>query len=155
MPPLNQSQIDVLTTEIWGGRVDRATATLPQTAAGTLFTITGGRVLINMILGEVTTIIQAQANNTKLKVVPTVGSTVDLCAVKDITGLEARGFLLLDGVAATALAQANAGAIRTPTTSVVVPIGALQLDCAASNTGSIKWSCWWTPCDDGALLVAA
>jgi hypothetical protein len=155
MPSLNQSQVDVLATDIWGQRVDRATATLPQTAAGTIFTITGGRVVINMLLGEVTTVIQTQTNNTKLKVAPTVGSTVDLCATKDITALEARGLLVLDGVAATALLQANAGAIRCPTTSVVIPIGALQLDCGASNTGSIKWSIWWHPFDDGALLVAA
>lgn len=155
MPNLNQSQIDVLATDLWGARLDRATATLPQSVAAAIFTITGGRVIINLILGEVTTIIQAQANNTKLKSVPTAGSTVDLCATKDITGLEVGGKLVVPGTAATALTQANAGAIIAQTTSVVCAIGAIHLDCSASNTGAIKWSIWWTPFDDGALIVVA
>lgn len=151
----NQSQRDAAAMFRLGARVDRATATLPQTAAGTIFTISGGRVMIAMILGEVTTVIQTQANNTKVKLVPTAGSTVDLCAVKDITALEVGGKLVVPGVAATALTQANAGAIIAQTTPVVCAIGNLQLDCAASNTGSIKWSLWYVPVDDGALIVAA
>src|SRR2546423_15412209 len=116
MPPLNQSQIDVLAIDLWGAKVDRATATLPQTTAAAIFTITGGRVCINLIVGEVTVVIQTQANNTKLKSVPTTGSTVDLCAVKDITALEVGGKLVVDGVAATALIQAHARAARVATT---------------------------------------
>lgn len=151
----NQSQRDAASLFRLGARVDRATAALPQTAAGTLFTISGGRVMFSLILGEVTTIIQTQANNTKLKLVPTAGSTVDLCAVKDITALEVGGKLVPPGVAATALTQANAGAIIAQTTPIICAIGNLQLDCAASNTGAIKWSVWYVPIDDGALVVAA
>lgn len=151
----NQSQRDAASMFRLGARVDRATATLPQTAAGTIFTISGGRVLASLILGEATVAVQAQANNTKLKLAPTTGSTVDLCAVKDITGLEIGGKLIVPGVAATALTQANAGAIIAQTTPVILAIGNLQLDCAASNTGSLKWSIWYVPIDDGALVVAA
>jgi hypothetical protein len=151
----NQSQRDAASMFRLGARVDRATATLPQTAAGTIFTISGGRVMISMILGEVTVVIQTQLNNTKLKLVPTVGSTVDLCAVKDITALEVGGKLVVNGVAATALTQANAGAIIAETVPVICAVGNLQLDCSASNTGSIKWSLWYVPVDDGALVVAA
>src|SRR5712692_8741697 len=128
MPSLNQSQMDVLATDIWGARLDRATATLPQSTAAAIFTITGGRVIVNMILGEVTTVIQAQVNNTKHKSVPTVGSTVDLCATVDINALEAGGKLVVPGIAATALTKANAGAIISQTTSVICAIGAIHLD---------------------------
>lgn len=151
----NQSQRDAAAMFRLGARVDRATAALPQTAAGTIFVISGGRVLISLIIGEATVVIQTQLNNTKLKLVPTVGSTVDLCAVKDITALEVGGKLVVNGVAATALVQANAGAIIAETVPVVCAVGNLQLDCAASNTGSIKWSLWYVPVDDGALVVAA
>lgn len=152
---LNQSQTESLTQFHFGIRVDRVTATLPQSVAGAIFTVSGGRVIVNMILGEVTTIIQAQTNNTKVKSVPTAGSTVDLCAVKDITALEVGGKLVVNGVAATALTQANAGAIIAETVPVVVAAGSIQLDCAASNTGSIKWSIFYVPFDDGAFIIAA
>ena len=54
----------------------------------------GGRVIVNMLLGEVTTVIQTQANNTKLIAHPTSGSDVDLCAVSDIAALEVGGLLV-------------------------------------------------------------
>ena len=73
---------------VLGVRVDRATAALPQTAAAAIFTVTGGRVAIMGILGEVTTAIQNQANNTKLTANPTVGTSVDLCAVLSIANDE-------------------------------------------------------------------
>lgn len=152
---LNQSQIEALSQFHFGIRVDRATATLPQSVAAAIFTVTGGRVIVNMILGEVTTIVQAQTNNAKVKAVPTAGSTVDLCATKDITGLEVGGKLVVNGTAATALTQANAGAIIAQTVPVVVAAGAIHLDCSASNTGSMKWSIWFVPFDDGAFVVAA
>lgn len=151
----NQSQRDAAAMFRLGARVDRVTATLPQTAAAAIFTISGGRVLITQILGEVTTVIQTQLNNTKVKSVPTTGSTVDLCAVKDITALEVGGKLVVPGVAATALTQANAGAIIAQTTPVICAIGAIHLDCSASSSGSCKWSVWYVPVDDGALIVAA
>jgi hypothetical protein len=75
--------------------------------------------------------------------------------VKDITALEAGGLLVVNGVAATALTQANAGAIIAETVPVVVAAGAIHLDCAASNTGSVKWSIWYVPFDDGAYITAA
>lgn len=141
-----------------GIKVDKATAVLPQTTAGTLFTVTGGRVLMTSILGEVTTAIQAQANATKLKSVPTTGTTVDLCATKDITGLEIGGFLsLVPDLDATpfsvALDQQNAGAIVLQGVGIILPIGTLKLDCAASNTGSVKWSMTYIPYDDGGSVA--
>ena len=155
MPNLNQSQVDVLSTDLWGVRTDRATAALPASTHAPIFTITGGRVIVNMILGKVTTIIQTQTCNTKVTSYPTTGTNVDLCTVTDITALEVGGMLAVPAVASTALTKANAGAIICPAGAFVVPIGALHLDCGATNTGSIQWSCWWTPFDDGALLVAA
>lgn len=135
-----------------GQKVDKATAALPQTAAGTLYTVTGGRILLTGIVGEVTTVIQTQANNTKLKSVPTVGTTVDLCAVLDISAKEVGTLFGITGLFSDALVGANAGAGVLPRNPVVVPIGTIKLDCAASNTGSVKWSLTYVALDDGATV---
>jgi hypothetical protein len=151
----NQSQRDAAAMFRLGARVDRATAALPQTAAGTIFTISGGRVLFSLIVGEVTVVIQTQANNTKLKLVPTTGSTVDLCAVKDITALEVGGKLVVNGTAATALVQANAGAIIAETVPVICAIGTCSSIAPRATPAPSNGQSGTSPIDDGALVVAA
>jgi hypothetical protein len=147
---------------LFGLKVSKATAALPQTTVGNLFTISGGRVLVTGILGEVTTAIQAQANAIKLISNPTTGSSVDLCATVDINALEAGGFLFLTpDLDATpfsvALGKQNAGAATFGFANVglVIPVGAIELSTAASNTGSVKWDLTYVPLDDGAAVAAA
>ena len=41
------------------------------------------------------------------------------------------------------------------TTGVIVNEGTIDLDCAASNTGSVKWTVLYYPIDEGAAIVAA
>lgn len=138
-----------------GLRVDRATATLPQTTAAAIFTVSGGRVAITGIVGEVTTVIQTQANDTKLTANPTTGTSVDLCAALNITADEAGCLYGIDGTVANALVGANAGYCPLPAMPLVVNEGTIDLDCAASNTGSVKWSIWYFPLDLGAEVTAA
>ncbi len=137
-----------------GVMVERAAAALPQSTQGALFTITGGRILITELIGEVTTIIQTQADNTKIVSNPTVGGDIDLCAVLDITG-DAVGTLY--GITGTfANAMIGAGAAKpAQATAVVVPAGSLDLNCAASNTGAVKWKMWYMPLDPNVRVVAA
>jgi hypothetical protein len=135
--------------------VNRATAALPQTAAAAIFNITGGRVLITSIVGEVTTIIQTQTNNTKLTANPTTGTSVDMCAVLNISADEVGCLYGITGVPADALIGTNAGLTRIPDRGLVVNVGSIDLDCAASNTGSVKWSCTYVPIDNGAAVAAA
>ena len=155
MPSLNQSQLEALTPFTVGRRVDRATATLPQTTASAIFTISGGRVLMLGIVGEVTTAIQNQANNTKLVANPTAGTDVDVCAVLSTANKEAGTLFGITGLFSDALVGANAGATVWPRNPVILPIGTLDLSCAASNTGSVKWSLYYVPLDDGAIVTAA
>lgn len=138
----------------YGLQVLRATATLPQSAAGSLFAITGGRILLTSIVGEVTTVIQTQANNTKLQSVPTTGTTVDLCAVLDISAKEVGALFGITGLFSDAMVGPNAGATVIPRNPVVVPIGNIKLNCAASNTGSVKWALTYVPLDAGASVAA-
>ncbi|NUS24428.1 MAG: hypothetical protein HOV92_09415 [Streptomyces sp.] len=148
-------QGDQTRTILLGSKVDRATAALPQTTQSALFTVAGGRVIITSIVGEVTTVIQTQANNTKIVSNPTTGTDVDLCAVLDITADQVGCLYGITGLFSDAMVGANAGATVLPRNPVVVAAGTIDLSCAASNTGSVKWSVTYIPLDNGASVTAA
>lgn len=138
---------------------ERPTAALPQTADGALFRITGGKVRVLGIYGEVTTVIQTQANATKLKHNPSgTGSDVDLCATLDITADAVRTVYSIVGVLATAMKSTTLGVVvpadNIPAPGLVLDPGDIELDCAASNTGSVKWTLEWVPVDAGANVAA-
>ena len=140
-----------------GYKVDRVTSNLPASTDLTLFTVSGGRIIVTSILGEVTTIIQAQACAVKLKSVPTTGTAKDISGTFDINAMEVGGLLSLDGTAlSTALSGTNAGAaLATKAVGIFVPIGSIKLNTAATNTGQVKWSITYIPYDDLATVVAA
>ncbi len=139
---------------------ERPAAALPQTAAGTLFNITGGKVRILGIYGEVTTVIQTQANATKLQFVSTTpGATTDLCGTLDITAKAVGSVFSITGTLATAM-KVTTNNMVVPADDLAAPglvlgAGAIKLNCAASNTGATKWTVLWVPIDSGANLAAA
>ena len=141
-----------------GMKTERATAALPQTAAGALFTVTGGRLLLTGIIGEVTTVIQTQADNTKLTFDPTdAGATQDLCAVLDITADAVGTMYSITGTPATAMQDGLnfLSPNKVLAQAVILKPGSILLDCAASNTGAVKWTAFWVPIDATARLAAA
>lgn len=140
---------------ILGARVERADASLPQTTAEALFTVIGGKVQITGIVGTVGTVIQTQANNTKLTANPTTGTSVDICAVLSITADEAGTLYSITGTLTDALVGTTAGAVASQAKGVIVNAGTIDLDCAASNTGTIAWTIFYVPLDDGAYIEAA
>ena len=149
-------QGDQLRTLLLGTKVDRAAANLPQTATGALFTVTGGRVLITSIVGEVTTNVQAQANAVKLVATPSgSGAVNDLSGTVDINGLAAGGLLGATGLAGDALVKSTGGGVSNLRNPVVIAAGAIGLNAAASNTGQVKWSLTYLPLDNGASVAAA
>lgn len=151
---VNNTQLRALAL---GRKVDRTTSSLPATTDLTLFTITGGRIIVTSVVGEVTTAIQAQACAVKLKSVPTTGTAKDISGTLDVNAFEVGALISLDGTAlTTALSGGNAGAaLATTRGGVVVPIGALKVNTAATNTGSVKWSITYIPYDDGSTVAAA
>jgi hypothetical protein len=141
-----------------GRVVERATAALPQSTAGALFTISTGRVIVTSIIGEVTTVIQTQADATKLTFDPTdAGATQDLCATTDITADAVGTMYSITGTPATVLQDALN--FLPPNKMLAQPLilkpGSVLLDCAASNTGSVKWTLAYWPLDTGASVAAA
>lgn len=145
-----------LRTLLLGTKVDRATGTLPASTTGSLFTVTGGRVLVTSIVGRVTTGIQAQANAIKLVATPSgSGAVNDLSGTVESNGLAAGGLLSITGLAGDAMVKSTGGGVSTLRNSVIVAAGAIGLNTAATNTGSVEWSLTYIPLDDGASVAAA
>ena len=134
--------------------VTRASAALPASTAGALFTVTG-KILVVDIIGEVTTIIQTQANATKLIANPTVGADVDLCATNDISADAVGSHYNITGTLANAMVNTAGGAGVAQAGRVIVKAGTIDLSCAATNTGAIKWTLHWIPIEEDADVVAA
>ena len=137
----------------YGTTVQRAASNLAQSGNLTLFTVTGGRVLLTTIVGEVTTAIQAQADAVKLQSVSTTGSiTTDLCATVDVNGAAVGNLFGMTGTAATA---AVLGSAVPQLNEVIMQPGVIRMNAAASNTGQMKWTVTYIPLDDGAVLTAS
>lgn len=147
------TQIDALDKKL-PQTVERLTANLPQSTAGALFTVAGGKVRVLSIVGEVTTVIQTQANATKLVANPTVGADVDLCATVEITADAVGTMYNITGTLANAMVATTSGAFAAQAGEVIVAAGTIDLNCAASNTGQIQWTLQYIPLDDGATIVA-
>lgn len=140
---------------LFGTKVDRATQTIPQTAQAALFTVSGGRILLTSLIGEVTTAIGAVATTLTIVGNPTTGTDVNIGTATAITSKEVGSLVGLAGTVGTALNVQSAGAGAVPTSGVVVPIGTLDWLTSASTTGAIKWSLTYVPLDDGASVTAA
>lgn len=136
--------------------VERATGALAQTGDLALFTITGGRIVLVALVGEVTTVIQNQANATLIKLNPTAtGADQDLCAALDIANDAVGTQYTITGTVADALVDdllIGNGVLASP---LVLSEGDIELECAASNTGAVQWSIIYAPLDSDATVAAA
>jgi hypothetical protein len=141
-----------------GVRVDRATAALPQSATGSIFTVSGGRIVLTSLVGEVTTVLGAVATTLAVVATPTVGAATTLASATAVTSDAVGDWLTLPATLGSALVHtAVAGAVALPSLSlgILVAVGSIQLTASASDTGSVKWSMTYVPFDDGATVVAA
>lgn len=138
-----------------GQKVARAAALLPQTAQTDYFTVSGGKVLILGILGEVTVALGATATNAKLVHNPTAAGVADtdLCAVAAVASDPVGTQYGVTGVPADALQK---GAfVPLPQRTLVLQPGTIALNTSASNTGQTKWTVFYLPLDSGARVIAA
>lgn len=146
--------------EQFGGRqgehyvTTRPTATLPATTATPYFTCTG-KVKIYNIIGEVTTVVQAQANAIKLIANPTVGADVDLCATVESNAAAVGSLFTITGTLANAMIKTVSAVVPAQASPVIVTAGTIDLSTAATNTGATKWTVVWEPVDQGAAVLVA
>ena len=140
--------------------VAKAANTSPLVTGSTvnLFTITGGRILLVALVGEVTTIIQAQATVVQFISTPSAGSVINLSGnTTDLTGLEVGGRITLGNppAAATQVVKTNAGYTNLPNQKSIVPVGTIGVTYGAASTGALKYELVYIPYDAAAVVVAA
>ncbi len=148
--------------DIWLGRrqlgqtTERATETLIGDTHD-IFTITGGRILVTQILGQVT-IAVATASSIQLIANPAaaLGTTRAMCALLLVNGYQVGDLLGITGVNTDPMIPpAASGTVEAQTMGVIVQIGAIELLCNLIGAGSIRWTLKWVPIDEGAAVVAA
>ena len=134
--------------------VERATATLPQGVAHALFTITGGRITVKALVGEVTGAIENLANNTKIKLNPTAtGLDQDLCATLDIANDAVGELYAITGTVGDAMVSDLLIGNGTLASPLVLSAGLIELDCGANNGGSVKWDIIYVALDTNATVA--
>jgi hypothetical protein len=160
MPIYTQDKRNAQADVTWGLRVDRAAA-LVTAATVNLFTIVGGRVLLTGLLGEISVAIAATATTlqiTSLRTdVTTPVATVLCIASADIQSMApGRMFTLPAAVGSALTISVGSSAALMNAVRYVLPVGGLRLvGSAAPATGTVKWSVWYWPIDDGAYMAAA
>lgn len=142
-----------------GIKVSKAANASPLATGGVnLFTITGGRILLTALYGEVTTVIQSQSTTVQLVSTPTtLGSAVNLSSTGlDINALQVGGHITLPATpaAATALISGNGGYIDLSAARLMVPPGIISVNYGAASTGAIEWDLIYVPYDAGATVAA-
>lgn len=138
-------------SSLYGLRAERAAAVLPATGNQTLFTITGGRIIITGLIGEFTVAASATATNLKVTAVGGGGGTTDLAADAAVASLPVGALFSPSTVGAAA----QIGAAVTQNNEVVVGPGSLRATTSATNTGAVKWTLTYIPLDDGATVTVA
>jgi hypothetical protein len=142
---------------ILGQTVNRAAALQPQTTQAAIFTVTGGKVLVTSLIGEVVVATPATANTLKITGNPTSGTDVDWTSATSTASKEAGAIITPAVTAGGALVVANAGGGNAVApTGYVAQIGTIDLVTSGSAaTGTIKWTLTYVPIDSGAAVAAA
>lgn len=135
---------------------------LPATTTGQLFRVKGGRVLVRGLLGQVTTVIQTQACNTKVSskaldaASAAIGTAVDISANVDITAQQVGGLHFVEGDGTAGVLSTAGGALIGANSGMwIAPQGEIYVTTGATNTGAMKWDIWYQPLDAGAYVEAA
>lgn len=139
-------------------RVDVPTQDLPQTGAYDLFTVSGGRVFVKMLLGQVTEVIETQTNNLSIRFTPVGGSVADIASDLDSSADAAGTHYHVEGDGTALIATTTVQFAKVPVGALggfIVGPGTIDLEASASNTGQVRWTLWYLPLDPGAKVVRA
>ena len=156
MPIYEQSQLENIAAIRWGIRVEAAAALVTGTPGRTIFTVSGGNVLLTGFYGEVIVVFPAGACTLSLVHTPTAGTPTTIASgVTDIASAAAGQML--------ALPATLAGGLTMTATSYGVPLervryvlrpGVMSIfGSIAPGTGTIGWSLFYVPIDYGAYVT--
>lgn len=155
--PAQNTQIRNATTGFMTTRASTATGNTPLAAsATTIFTVTGGRILVISLVGQVTTVIQGQATTVQFISTPTGGGTaVNLSnATGDLNGKEVGATVTLATTLGGTAVVNNAGATVVAEPRFLVPPGAISVTMGAASTGALKYELIWVAYDAAATVTA-
>lgn len=141
-------------------KVSRGALALPQTTTEQLFRVYGGRVLVRLLLGEVTTVIEGTDPVLKVSVSSLTdagalqGTAYDIASTLDISSDEVGTLYAVEGDG-TALISGNqvSASVEAFGMGFVMKQGQIYITTGASKTGAIKWDLWYQPLDNGAYVV--
>jgi hypothetical protein len=153
---------DRLSDIVVGCRVDRAAAVLA--GAQTLFTVSGGNILLTAFYGEIMTAIDAVANRLTLTydVDISANASVYVDTVLGSIGADIQSFI----VGRMIYLPAAAGALTNTLASGACPVDIAPMEIlppghfdltsnGTTTTGTIRWSMWYVPLEAGAFVVAS
>lgn len=140
------------------GQVTERLTFLPAT--GSLFTVSGGRILVTSIVGELTAACDANATLSRLTATPTggTGTARDICTPLNIASYAIGDLLGITGIPIDAmLPAATGGTIPGQTVGVVVKAGTIDLNVAVAGQvlGRVRWTLHWIPLDAAASVAPA
>jgi len=132
------------------------------TTGGTIaniFTITGGPILVESLVGEFTAAVSANACTLQLTMDPTAGADTAMCATVDIVSAAINSWVYLDGTIA------SPAVIAVPATALplgigmdiplILPPGTIDMTLGNSNptTGAITWYMRYKPLKSGVTVT--
>lgn len=147
---------------VMGFRSTESTKTVPQNSTQTIFTVSGGRILIAVLYGTVTTVIGGTTPAAKYVATPTTGTANDMCTALTITTDEVGMMWQLPVAVGSALIGAastgKSGSVSGTggfSGQIVAP-GTIGFNVSASDaTGAVTHVLYYVPLDDAARVVAS
>ena len=142
-----------------GLKVVKSAASCAATADVSLFTISGGKVLLLGLVGICDGAMEAAATTVLVKTTPTGGTVTPLSVASGSLSAKASGTMLTlpaaVGSALTISTGEGAALIDAAPVYVCRPGIIAMTVGAATNTQTISWTLLYVPVDDGASVVAA
>jgi hypothetical protein len=147
--------ISIKGAQLIGTTVVKPAANLPQTATATLFTVTGGAVLIHFLAGQVTTVLGGTVTTLSLGNTPSGGANAPASIATALS--IASKVLGTNYVPVFASGVAGAPVIAPvinfdKSFSFLVPAGVITWTTSANDTGQMAWYLNYTPLDSGAFV---
>ena len=152
---LKQNQLNPLNTAILRTWFHSRTASYSPTAATVeKFTVTGGKVLVHLMLGTVDTTLETTSSNVSVVTNPTTGTSDDIATTADASAVAAGNMILIegDGTAAIVAAGVSIFPLGAPT-PWIARVGGIEVIHSAAMTGTLHWDLWWEPLDENASVV--
>lgn len=144
-----------------GFRSQSVAKTVPQNTTQTVFTVTGGRLMVVYLYSVVTTVIAGTTPAVKWTATPTTGTANDMCTAGTITAAEVGSHFILPLTKGTALivSTATSGSGNSPgvgNNGTIVAPGTIGFNCSAADaTGAVTHSLYYIPLDDATRVVAS